>query len=188
MRPDVEVIHLRQRRVREAFVVTQIEIGLGAVVSNENLAVLERAHRSRIDVEIRVEFLQRDTKATALEQASNRRRPIPLPREETTPPVTEYIFGHRHHPLKSEAFQKVLTRFFKSSGVSTPSESYSVRQREFDTRFQERVTVPGAPLARAVRREDRNTRAQNRADKHTADVFEVRRVVIAGIGNRKREK
>jgi hypothetical protein len=34
--------------------VAQIEIGLGAVVGDEHLAVLERRHRARIHVQIRV--------------------------------------------------------------------------------------------------------------------------------------
>jgi hypothetical protein len=40
----------------EALVVAEIEIGLRAVVGHEDLAVLIRAHRARIDVEIGVEL------------------------------------------------------------------------------------------------------------------------------------
>ena len=36
----------------------QIEIGLGSVVGDEHLAVLERTHRSGVDVDVRIEFLQ----------------------------------------------------------------------------------------------------------------------------------
>ena len=43
-------------RVREAFVVAEIEIGFGAIVSYKNFAVLKRRHRSRIDVDVRIEF------------------------------------------------------------------------------------------------------------------------------------
>ena len=48
-----------ERRVREALVVAQVEIGLGAVVGDEDFAVLERAHGAGIDVQIRIEFLKR---------------------------------------------------------------------------------------------------------------------------------
>jgi len=40
--------------------VAEIEVGLAAVVGDEHLAVLERVHRSRIDVEVRIELLHRD--------------------------------------------------------------------------------------------------------------------------------
>ena len=47
MRPLVRLLAWRERRVREALVVAQIEVGLGAVVGDEDLAVLERAHGAR---------------------------------------------------------------------------------------------------------------------------------------------
>jgi hypothetical protein len=40
--PGRDVIHLRQRAVDEPLVVTQVEIGLRAVVGDVHLAVLER--------------------------------------------------------------------------------------------------------------------------------------------------
>ena len=61
-----------QRFVDEAFVVTEIEVGLTPVVSDENFAVFERIHSAGIDVEIRIELLHRDSKATALQQTSER--------------------------------------------------------------------------------------------------------------------
>ena len=53
-----QVVGLGQRSVGEALIVAQVEIGLGAVVGDEDLAVLERAHGAGIDVQIRIEFLQ----------------------------------------------------------------------------------------------------------------------------------
>src|SRR6478736_6737376 len=41
--------------VDEALVVPDVEIGLGAVLGHEDLAVLEGAHRARVDVQVRVE-------------------------------------------------------------------------------------------------------------------------------------
>ena len=46
--------------VEEALVVTDVEVGLGAVVGDEDLAVLERVHRPGVDVEVGVELLHRD--------------------------------------------------------------------------------------------------------------------------------
>jgi hypothetical protein len=58
---------LRELGVCEPLVVAQIEIGLGAVIGDKNFSMLERAHGSRIDVEIRVEFLQRHAQPAAFE-------------------------------------------------------------------------------------------------------------------------
>ena len=42
-----EVVLLAHARRQEALVVAEVEVGLGAVVGDEHLAVLERAHRAR---------------------------------------------------------------------------------------------------------------------------------------------
>ena len=52
-----------QLGVEEALVVADVEVGLGAVVGDEDLAVLERVHRAGVDVEVRVELLHRDAQA-----------------------------------------------------------------------------------------------------------------------------
>src|SRR5258708_5358123 len=44
----------------EALVVAEVEIGLGAVIGDEDFAVLERRHRAGIDVDVGIELLQRD--------------------------------------------------------------------------------------------------------------------------------
>ena len=56
--------------VEEALVVADVEVGLGAVLGHEDLAVLERVHRARIDVEIRIELLHRDAQTASPEQVS----------------------------------------------------------------------------------------------------------------------
>ena len=40
--------------VDEALVVAEVEVGLSPIVGDENLAVLVRAHRARVDVEVRI--------------------------------------------------------------------------------------------------------------------------------------
>ena len=47
----------RERAVGEPLVMSQIEVGFGAVVEDVHLAVLIRAHRAGIDVDVRVELL-----------------------------------------------------------------------------------------------------------------------------------
>ena len=54
-----EVVPPRHAGRDVAFVVPQIEVGLGAVVGHEDLAVLERAHRAGIDVDVGVHLDER---------------------------------------------------------------------------------------------------------------------------------
>ena len=56
--------------VEEALVVADVEVGLGAVLGDEHLAVLERVHRARVDVEVGVELLHGDVQPAGLEQAA----------------------------------------------------------------------------------------------------------------------
>ena len=67
------VVRLQRRHPGEAFVVSQIEVGLSPVVGHVDLAVLVGAHGARIDVEIRVEFAQADAKSARLQQGGKRR-------------------------------------------------------------------------------------------------------------------
>ena len=60
--------------VDEALVVAQVEVGLGAVVGDEDLAVLVGRHGARVDVEVGVELLDGDGEAAALEDAPDGRR------------------------------------------------------------------------------------------------------------------
>ena len=65
------VVVARKFGVGEALVVAKVEIGFGAVVGDENLAMLEGRHRSRIDVQIRVKLHQVDLQPAALKQAAD---------------------------------------------------------------------------------------------------------------------
>ena len=71
---------------------TEVEIRLTAVVGDKDLAVLERVHRARVDVDVRVELLDRDPQSSELEQPSERRGD-PLAEEPMTPPVTKMCLG-----------------------------------------------------------------------------------------------
>ena len=62
----------------EALVMAEVEVGLGAVVGDEHFAVLGRAHRARIDIEIGVELAQADGIAARLQQRA-REPPKPDP-------------------------------------------------------------------------------------------------------------
>ena len=64
----------RQLGVGEPFVMPQIEVRLRAVVGDVHFAVLIRAHRARIHVQIWIAFLEGNSETPAFEQAANRRR------------------------------------------------------------------------------------------------------------------
>ncbi len=60
--------------VDEALVVPKVEVGLGAVVRDEDLTVLVGAHRAGVDVEVGVELLEGDTQAPGLQDVPDRGR------------------------------------------------------------------------------------------------------------------
>jgi len=75
-RVDLARGDVRRRReldVEEALVVADVEVGLGAVLGDEHLAVLERVHGARVHVEVRVELLHGDAQTAGAEQATERR-------------------------------------------------------------------------------------------------------------------
>ena len=65
--PGRDVAQLGQVRVDEAFVVAQVQVGLGAVVGDEDLAVLVRGHRPGVDVDVGVQLEDGDPQAPCLE-------------------------------------------------------------------------------------------------------------------------
>ena len=69
-----DVVLARRRPAGEAFVVTEVEVGLGAVVGDEHLAVLIRRHRPGVDVKIGVELAQPHLVAARLQQRAECRR------------------------------------------------------------------------------------------------------------------
>ena len=72
--PGGDIVALVGRAAGEALVMAKVEIGLGAVVGDEHLAVLGRAHGPRIDVEIGIELAQAHGIAARLQQGAERRR------------------------------------------------------------------------------------------------------------------
>jgi hypothetical protein len=63
----------RRHHAGEAFVVAQIQIRLRAVIGDVDLAVLVRAHRPGVDVDVRVELLQGNRVAVVFEETADRR-------------------------------------------------------------------------------------------------------------------
>ena len=88
----------REVLVDEALVVSDVEVGLGAVFRHEDLAVLERAHRPRVDVQVRVELLGRDGEAASLQQPSERRGDDALAERGDDSTRDEHVPGHGFSP------------------------------------------------------------------------------------------
>ena len=57
--------------VGEALVVAEVEIGFGAVVGDEDFAVLKRRHGAGVNVQVGIELHQVDFEAAAFEQAAD---------------------------------------------------------------------------------------------------------------------
>ena len=66
------VVLARELRAGEPLVMTEVEVRLRAVIEHIHLAVLVGRHRARIEVQVRVELLQRDLEAAVLEQGAER--------------------------------------------------------------------------------------------------------------------
>ena len=96
--------------VGEALVVAEVEVGLGAVLGDEHLAVLEGAHRAGVDVDVGVELLQLDPEAAGDEEAADRRRGDPLAesRDHSAGDEDEagVSFAGSAHSLPSESSQR----------------------------------------------------------------------------------
>ena len=66
-----EVVVAGEAGMGEALVVAEVEVGLGAVVGDEDLAVLEGRHGAGIDVEVGIELHHVDLDAARLQQAAD---------------------------------------------------------------------------------------------------------------------
>ena len=75
--------------IDEALVMTEIEVGFRTVVCDEHLSVLDRIHRARVNVDIRVKFLHGYFVTSGFQKPSERCGSNSLPSPETTPPVTK---------------------------------------------------------------------------------------------------
>src|ERR1700733_2882440 len=70
--PRGEIAVAAGRRAHEALIVAKIQIRLGAVLRDKYFAVLKRTHRSRVDVDVRIELHHRDLEAARLQNGPER--------------------------------------------------------------------------------------------------------------------
>ena len=69
-----EVVAPGHARAHEAFVVAEVQIGLGAIFGDEHLTVLERAHGTGIDVDVRIQLHHVDGQRPGFENRTQRSR------------------------------------------------------------------------------------------------------------------
>ena len=77
--PGSVIVVAACRRANKTFVMSQIQIRFGAIIRHIHLAVLERAHRSWINVDIRVELEEGNFQAARFEQRTEGGGGDPLP-------------------------------------------------------------------------------------------------------------
>ncbi len=93
-----EVVELLHLRGDEALVVAEVEVGLRAILRHEHLAVLERRHRARIDVDVGIELDQRDLDLARFEDRGERGGGDALAEGGDHPTRHEDILGHCDPP------------------------------------------------------------------------------------------
>jgi hypothetical protein len=91
-----EVVALAHPGAREALVVAEVEVGLRTVFGDEDLAVLERAHGARVDVDVRVQLEVRDLDAAGLEDGPEGGGGDALAQGGHDTAGNEDVFGHMH--------------------------------------------------------------------------------------------
>ena len=93
--------------IDETFIMAQVKVRLRAVIGDENFAVLIRAHRTRIDIDVGIEFLDRYLIAAALEETAQGRCRDALTQRRNNAARYENILGHVFPPLSVLAIEKL---------------------------------------------------------------------------------
>src|SRR5579859_4900071 len=159
-----DVVGLREARVGETLVVAEIQIGLGAIVGDEDFAVLERAERAGVHVQVRIEFLQADAQPAALEETSDRRRGNSFAQRRDHAARYENIFSHSESPPPA-LLQTACSPYRDRPAYRRRWIHIPFRLRESCGRFRARAVAPAVRLFRAGRPACRDTAAGNRGGK-----------------------
>ena len=89
-----EVVAALHGGVREALVVTQVQVGFRPVLGDEHLAVLERAHGARVDIDVGIEFQQGHLDTPGLEHRRQRCRRDTLAQRRYHPTCDKDVTRH----------------------------------------------------------------------------------------------
>ena len=89
--------------VDEALIMAQIQVGLGAVVGDEHLAVLQGAHGAGVNIDVGVQFLRGDLQTAGFEQTAKACRRDALAQTGNHAAGDEYVLSchivHPPHPV-----------------------------------------------------------------------------------------
>ncbi len=133
--------------VEEPLVVADVEIGLGAVLGDEDLTVLERAHRARVDVDVRIELQDADLEAARLQHRAQRgssdalaERRDDAARDED---VLDRTVAHRPSPVSSKRGVGWAALEKKTAGARPmPTELQGTTARSSAVPEQRTITRP----------------------------------------------
>ena len=130
-----EVALPRQALVDEALVVPEIEVALVTVVGHEYFAMLERRHRSGIDVEIRIHLLHGHFVTACFQKMPEGSGGDALPQRRNDAAGHEYVLGHDPPPNDSQRTDAVSIGF-KQRAKRIPAKNAPANIRQcFQTLF-----------------------------------------------------
>ena len=122
--PRRDVVDLAHPRVCEALVVAEVEIRLGAVVGDVDLAVLEGVHGAGIDVQVGVELEEGDAQPARLQQRPDRRRRETLAQRRKHASGDEDVLrGPDRHPAPLVQRTRTTESPDTASSIRMPSQS-----------------------------------------------------------------
>ena len=99
--------------IDETFIMTQVEVSFRPIIGDEDFAVLVRAHRAGVDVDVRIELLNGDLISSALQQTAQRSSRNPFAQRRNHAARHKNILGHFFPPLYSN-------QTYICSGALTP--------------------------------------------------------------------
>ena len=105
--PRRDVIRLFGRNAREPLIMAEVEVRLGTVIGDENLPMLIRAHRARIDIQVGIKLLEPDRITTRLKKRAKGGG------SETFSKGGDHAAGDEDIPLHGPWFSHSLTRIRK---------------------------------------------------------------------------
>ena len=106
--------------VDKALVMAEVEVGFCAVLGDEDLAVLERAHGARVDIDIGIKFLRRHFQPAAFEQAAERGGCNAFAKAGDHAAGDENIFGHLGSFPGSSAHKRRWAALLENADLRRP--------------------------------------------------------------------
>ena len=91
--------------MRESLIMPEVKVCFCAVICYEDLAVLKRAQRAGVNIDVRVKLLDCDFQPRASRRAPVAAAAMPFPNDDTTPPVTKINLAISSPSLSPAGYQ-----------------------------------------------------------------------------------